>query len=436
VKWDDDLQSTLVAYCLVAAPTLLVVAALAWRRSSPLLPIPRLKVGRWSGAAVAGHFILFFMAILAADAALDYAGVYRKLLPEDGLAALAEKRDTDRERDEAIHLIVLRRQNLATPLAMLMFLAGSFVLLPLLHESRISQAGMTMIRWRANVVVGGAGFLVATPIVFAIFAACKPLTPVEPHGIEVLGRSRDVTEVEWIVLFVGTVLLVPIAEEWYFRGIVQGWLRRATLRGQSWFILMTVTYVGLNIAFLKISRHAAPIPLIAWAGMLALIYGIGVYRLFLPVLREGVDYFVDGDAGLALGQTESPEMDGDPSTTDFFAEEQERASGARRFGARWERWKQAAARWAIVGSSMMFALLHGAWPSQIPLFALALVLGWLAYRTQSLLPSIIAHSLFNLVSCVMLIMIAHSSGNKDAVAVRTTPSIENVKTVPGSWWPR
>ena len=53
----------------------------------------------------------------------------------------------------------------------------------------------------------------------------------------------------------------------------------------------------------------------------------------------------------------------------------------------------------IVASSMFFALVHSPWPTPIALFFLGLVLGWLAFRTQSLLPSIVVHGLFNLVSC-------------------------------------
>ena len=40
---------------------------------------------------------------------------------------------------------------------------------------------------------------------------------------------------------------------------------------------------------------------------------------------------------------------------------------------------------AIYGTSLLFAAMHsGVWPSPIALFVLGLGLGWLAYRTRSL----------------------------------------------------
>ena len=57
----------------------------------------------------------------------------------------------------------------------------------------------------------------------------------------------------------------------------------------------------------------------------------------------------------------------------------------------------------ILGTSMLFAVLHASvWPTPIPLFFLALCLGYLAYRTQSIIPGIIVHSLFNSIATLQL----------------------------------
>jgi membrane protease YdiL (CAAX protease family) len=436
VKWDDDLQTTLVAYGVVAVPTLLAILVFRWRRGGPLLSIPRLKMGRWTGVAVAGYFILFNLTIYAADRALDYAGVYRRIVTDDSTLPPV-KDDNGEEAVSAERLQDLRRQNLAVPFGWLAFLAVSFVLLPLVNETRISQAGMTLSRWQANVALGGIAFLVTTPVIYLILFACRPLTPIEPHALELLGRYARMSLVEWGAMFASAVLVVPMAEEWYFRGLVQGWLRRATFSGHCLFIVMMVVCVGSLIVLMKLANHPAPIPFIAYVAFLAIGYGVGVYRLYRPVLREGVGYFAEGSDASARPATSTVESDSDPSNPDLFAAERDGvAHHSSGFGPRWPRWKHAAARWAIVGSAMFFAILHGAWPHPIPLFALGLVLGWLAYRTQSLLPSIVTHALFNLVSFVTLVLIAHASGNTPTEAVRATPSIENVKTVPGSWWPR
>jgi membrane protease YdiL (CAAX protease family) len=51
---------------------------------------------------------------------------------------------------------------------------------------------------------------------------------------------------------------------------------------------------------------------------------------------------------------------------------------------------------AILISSVIFAMLHANnWPSPVPLFFLALILGYLYNRTHRLLPCIVVHALFN-----------------------------------------
>jgi membrane protease YdiL (CAAX protease family) len=57
----------------------------------------------------------------------------------------------------------------------------------------------------------------------------------------------------------------------------------------------------------------------------------------------------------------------------------------------------------IILSSLLFAAAHfGYGPEPIPLFVLALILGYCYQRTHRILPCIIAHSLFNLISMIVL----------------------------------
>jgi len=61
-------------------------------------------------------------------------------------------------------------------------------------------------------------------------------------------------------------------------------------------------------------------------------------------------------------------------------------------------------RLAWIGASTLFALVHGASVIFIPLFVLALALTWLYEKTDNLLASIIAHSLFNTINLVIYYM--------------------------------
>ncbi len=60
---------------------------------------------------------------------------------------------------------------------------------------------------------------------------------------------------------------------------------------------------------------------------------------------------------------------------------------------------------AIVGSAALFANFHAAvWPSPVALFVFGLGIGWVAYRTQSLGPPLVVHSLFNAVATLSILL--------------------------------
>ena len=142
----------------------------------------------------------------------------------------------------------------------------------------------------------------------------------------------------------------------------------------------------------------------AWTAMLAAVDLAGIYMLYRPLHERGLGYFRRGD----LPPLAKEEQTVDAWTVNLFeAEGREHLERPwREFGTRWFSWKIACARWSIVGTSMFFALVHGAWPTPIALFFLGLVLGWLAYRTQSLVPAIVVHGLFNLVSFLALAILS------------------------------
>ena len=57
-----------------------------------------------------------------------------------------------------------------------------------------------------------------------------------------------------------------------------------------------------------------------------------------------------------------------------------------------------------MATALLFACVHGAWPSPVPLFFLALGLGLLAEKTDSLVGPMTAHCLFNGVACVQMFL--------------------------------
>jgi membrane protease YdiL (CAAX protease family) len=279
----------------------------------------------------------------------------------------------------------------------------------------------------------------------------------EHHPFEQLAKER-LADYEWIILFVEAVVLAPIAEEWLFRGLLQGWLRRTNLLGHAMFLWIAIGVLSLHL-FLPTqngkagepadaNKVAAEIPKEAvedasnadsfapfcFAMLVGAVYAAGVIGLYRPLMTRGLSIFMH--AGPSGFSRNSPDL----WTTNLFEAEgnESRSMPWSEFGPTWRAWKDHSARLAIIGSSLAFAIGHRAWPSAVPLFLLGLALGWLAYRTQNLVPSIVVHSLFNLVAFIVLWLSVHPGiiGNDDNVAMTSPEGVGIVNVVPGIWWPR
>jgi membrane protease YdiL (CAAX protease family) len=99
---------------------------------------------------------------------------------------------------------------------------------------------------------------------------------------------------------------------------------------------------------------------------------------------------------------------------------------------------------AICATSLFWAMMHAnIWPTPVPLFVLGLGLGYLAYRTQSLVAPLVLHALFNGVACLMLLYpqlapapVPPPKGNPTTSAARGPAAVSTSTAVPGSWLPR
>jgi membrane protease YdiL (CAAX protease family) len=413
----DEIENNLTAYTLTAIIALALAVA-AWKAGKRLLLMPRLRRGRWTGATFVGHFILLRFCGASAITLLTGLGIITYALPEDASA--------------------LRKQYLALPLAMVGFLAFSFTLLYMANRTPISFVGLSMARWLQNAALGALAFLVATPIVLAIFAGSGYLFPRQPHALEQIA-SQSLETFEWCIWFLQVIVFAPSVEEWLFRGLLQGWLRRTNLTGHAVIVGLTLM-LAAELAFSRmIEVNAAdgaatvdPAPLV-FAALLATLYVAGVVALYYPVLKRGLGIFLPAGhprtiaGGPDLWAANLFEAEGYESQTAPWSD----------FGPAWRRWKFTHARLAIVGSAMAFAVVHP-WPTPIPIFVFGLVTGWLAFRTQNLVPGIVFHALFNLVGFITLWLQFHPGiiGSDDNVAALSPPGVAIVKVVPGVWWPR
>lgn len=219
--------------------------------------------------------------------------------------------------------------------------------------ARPDQLGLTWRGATASVTLGYLTWLIVTPIVFAIFIVLRLLPEwfgePEPHLVQLLLTLHRGWG-PWVLAVIVAGLSAPLFEEVLLRGIMQPRLVDRPQYADAVVVTSLVLAILMGLGFGVESAAAGQM---RW-GPLAFLASVGPgYLLFEWVTRRWLP----------------------------------RPGSAR----------------AIYATSLLFAALHaGVWPTPVPLFFLSLALGFVAYRSQSLVGPIVMHSLFNLVSLLPL----------------------------------
>jgi membrane protease YdiL (CAAX protease family) len=232
--------------------------------------------------------------------------------------------------------------------------------------------------WARHAVAGYLTWLFVTPVAFCVFAlanlAYAWLTgkPPDKHPLTALGNSGGTRE--WTLFVMQTVLLAPIVEEFWFRGTLLPWLAQTkpadpnaplTLHPTDRPLAIMLVSVGVALVF-HVSDTKAAWEAGDWHGAAAHLMPAAFFLVLVPL--------------------------------DFLA---------RRIGRvrRYFRLRSVQHVRAIVASSALFAAVHSqVWPSPVPLFVLAIGIGYLYVRTRSLVGPVVVHGMFNAVSAVYLLL--------------------------------
>jgi membrane protease YdiL (CAAX protease family) len=221
---------------------------------------------------------------------------------------------------------------------------GSFVVLVYFGavcEAQFYQLGMTTHRWLNNLVLGFSVWAVLTPVVWAVYLLVLLYYPLEEMALARWLHQHPGLIWEMYLVFVVT-LVGPLFEELLFRGALQQWL---ITQPQFADVLLIFTVVMAVIYSGSQGWHGPVLYLVAVA--------IG-YPAFERLM----------DPWLPL-------------------------PGSAR---------------AVFVTSLIFAAIHSSqWPNPIPLFFLSLGLGFVACRTQSIVPAYVIHALFNLTTGLMIL---------------------------------
>jgi membrane protease YdiL (CAAX protease family) len=225
-----------------------------------------------------------------------------------------------------------------------------------LSRTRPYQLGLTTRRLGRNLLVGLVGALVLVPAVFAVYylvlAVYRALGagPAEEHPLTQVAQL-GLSPVEWGLLVLSAVIAAPVLEELVFRGMLQPWFATRRAGGLAAMVLAFLLALAMRHNDIEAALPRGP----------------------RAVLVECVPAFFV----LALAPV---------------------------FLLVWWRSRTPAGP-AIFGTAVLFAAFHSSvWPSPVPLLLLALGLGYLAYRAQSLAAPMLIHALFNGFNCVLILV--------------------------------
>ena len=377
----------IVACAAMVVATIAVVARRVWK-------LPRLQpwppaVSVWPGGTVLAMFLAYQVGMLGAITLLDAAGVYRQLCGANFPVLNAPGHDGFGAAGGGLltHAETLRRsgQNQLRAIWAGFLVAPALVGLTLLLWANVlnrrvnagEYARTLPCRVRFGVLVGLAlllwvnvlnrqvksveyvrtfpsrirfGVLVGLLLIpasmavhaLAIWSAEQAGIGQDTHPLTVLGPRGD--GFGGVAFAVSVIVFVPVIEELLFRGVLLNWAAGEWHR--PWIVLV---FAGIyaSISNFQFNPQFGPMVFVALLGV-----GLYVVQRFAFLLRPTF-----------------------PTRT-------------------------VAAVWS---SSALFAAGHSAWPTPIPLFVLALGLGYLTVRTRDITAAVFVHGMFNAVSFVYLL---------------------------------
>jgi membrane protease YdiL (CAAX protease family) len=224
------------------------------------------------------------------------------------------------------------------------------------RRARLYQLGLGGRRIASNVIAGYVAWLVLALPVYIVFIAISLVLQPEQHPLSVLMEHHP-DAVEWTLAVFTAVVAAPVLEELLCRGLLQGWL---------------------------IQR--------SWGGNVAVVMALAVAVL---ACVDRTNKANRGDDGWAAALVRLAPVLFVLATLPMYI-------FAERLTWRWLPYPYVAQ--GIYASALLWSMVHvPVWPSPIPLFFLGLGLGYLAYRTQSLIGPMVTHALFNGVACLTLL---------------------------------
>ncbi len=355
-EWKDELLALGSAAGTVAGLAL-PVGILAWigakQVCAPILPKWMPPTPRWTGLEAILLFAAFNILPTLVVAGLTQVGFYSSVLlqhvvsHEKVLAFVGVAGGSAATIDPAESQTPMRKVMWAGFLAVpLLLLLGRTIRMAVGKDDPIVASVPS--RLPANVALAVAFWFALTPIVFGVnilanWVVTQTGDLPDRHPL-VFAGTADRT-IDLLVFLLSTCVLVPLAEEFVFRGVLIPWATR-----KSYGPVVILAVAGLFVANDSIGHAGLRVPPL----MFVAILGIGLVLLY------------------------------------------QWSKSRPRFPIRTVA--------AVYSTAAFFASVHsGVWPSPVPLFFLGLGLGYLVARTRSILPAVVVHGLFNAISAILVL---------------------------------
>ena len=354
----------LLAGAILAVGTgLPLVILYLYRRKPSLFPPPATRTVPWNGWAVLLAFVAAGLLIPAlVQIAFQASGLFESIYGPDIAQQLDLAHRNESTNTQAANLWGLWVQTIALPIQVAIIILG----MRFATGATLPQMGLTGDRTTSNLVVGYLGWLALAPLTYVVFMLAVALLAPNPQKHPLLDLGDYAGTREWIMFGIQAALFAPFNEELLFRGLLLPWL-----------LLETKSAADERELIVR-PQQRADICLII-AGVLCL-FTKGFKETFA---KEQWDRLWIELAPFCFLLALLPLYAFLPSSERF---------------RRWCRIDSPIAMRGWIASSVLFAAVHAnVWPTPIPLFVLGLGLGWLAIRTRSIVPSIMAHALFNAV---------------------------------------
>lgn len=271
---------------------------------------------------------------------------------------------------------------LANSLATLVSCLVSMVLVRVRAGARLSDLGLVAAEFWNDVQLGGIAFVMLAPPMYFLQFVLTQIWPYKHPVQDLLLRQADASML--LVTLVAAVVVAPFAEEMFFRVLLQGWFENASVMARK---SLGLTFGLRDVDGDELQRD--------WqAVMVGNASGQALLEPVAPMVEKPPAPIESPPSANITSDSENPYAS--PSTDCAIA-----APAAAMPTAKTREFRPGYV--PIVLSAAIFAGMHfGHGPAPIPLFFLAIGLGYLYRQTHRATPSIVVHLLINSVSMAVM----------------------------------